>query len=77
MSVQALLKQAQGAHEAFQRASRAQNYAVSTVEAVKALEFRQAAHEADPEHTDPEWQAWKHKQHEELIAFYVKYPTIP
>jgi hypothetical protein len=77
-NVRALLQQSRAANLARLRAgnSRPPNYQQADAHAAQALELREAAHAADPEHADPEW-ANDRVSHDETIAFLRLYPLIP
>jgi hypothetical protein len=52
------------------------DYAQAEQAIASALDTRLQAQQLDPDHTDPAW-ALDRGQHDALIAFYAKYPTIP
>lgn len=52
------------------------NYAESEAHAANALSLREAAHTADPDHTDPEWRN-DTVPHAEMCAFLAGYSEIP
>lgn len=52
------------------------DYRAAEAEAALALEKRLAAHDLDPEHTDPSW-ALDTTSHEEIVAFLSLYKELP
>lgn len=52
------------------------DYPAAEAAIAEALDLRLQAHALDPDHTDPAW-AKDAVPHEELVAFYRRYPEIP
>lgn len=52
------------------------NYPKAEGYIAEALRLRTEAHALDPDHLDPEWRR-DVVPHEELMAFFREYPTIP
>lgn len=86
-SVAELLAQSKAAHQRYRHASgsikKAGNPAVQEAAISDALVTRLAAHDLDPDHTDPAWseeQGFTHQNedtHNVLVAFYRKWLEIP
>lgn len=82
-----LLKASRAAHEQKRRSTgrtdkqgniaATPDYARAEGFIAEALRLRLAAHDLDPEHTDPEWAKDVKPTHDELIAFFTRYPEIP
>lgn len=77
-TVAELLRRSRAANEARIRAgnSKPPAYKIAEQHAAQALALREQADQLDPEHADPEWAKDK-APHAEVMAFLMKYPTIP